>query len=114
MSTPNSEEMRRYFELDGSPVSPYAGDERAHCALASGSALSGTGPEVLAYLDRLQLGERVIETGECCMKGVLGTVYRSKMDGCLCVMWELPQGKMGTSMTWGTRRVSGVPNDQAD
>jgi hypothetical protein len=71
-------------------------------------ALSGTGPDVLAYISALQPGELVIETGESCMKGIRGKVYESKTGG-TCVMWDMPRGpKMGTSVTWGTRRISDI------
>lgn len=73
-----------------------------------------TSPENLAYISALKVGERVIEMDESCMKGILGTVYESADRG-TCVMWELPTTKwdkatkMGTSVTWGTRRVSDLP-----
>ena len=76
----------------------------------AGSALSGTGPEVLDYLHTLKPGERVIETGQSCMTGVQGVVYESTTGGGTCVRWELPEGKMGTSVTWGTRRLTDLPN----
>ncbi len=70
--------------------------------------LKGIEADVLAYITSLKSGEKVIETGESCMKGKKGVVYlklhafgRDKHD--VCVMWE---GKMGTSVTWGTRRVT--------
>lgn len=68
--------------------------------------LKGTGPEVLAYLQGLQVGERVIETGQSCMFGKVGTVYQSTSGGGICVRWELEEGRMGTSVTWGTRRLA--------
>lgn len=79
-------------------------------AVGTCSELSGTGPEVLAYLQSLKVGERVIETTHSCMFGKRGTVYESKSGGGTCVAWELPEGIMGTSVTWGTRRLSDVPN----
>lgn len=58
------------------------------------------------YLNSLQPGEEVIETGRNCNTGMKGTVYRSPRHGALCVMWE---NNMGTSVTHGTRRVSENP-----
>lgn len=40
MSTSNTDDMRQHFEPDGSPARPPIGDAGAHCAPASGSALS--------------------------------------------------------------------------
>jgi len=59
------------------------------------------------YLNSLQVGDEVIEAGPCCMIGVRGVVYRSESPPHgLCVMWDCPEGKMGTSVTWGTRRLA--------
>lgn len=64
----------------------------------------------LAYISALKPGEEVIECGNSCMKGIMGTVYRNDA-GVLCVMWDMPTTKwdkackMGTSITWGTRRT---------
>ena len=58
--------------------------------------------ETKEYLNALQPGESVVETGDNCMIGAKGTVYIGKL-GEVCVMWE---NKMGTSVTWGTRRIS--------
>ncbi len=71
--------------------------------------LTGTGPDVLAYLKSLKPGEEVIETGESAMKGVKGVVYTSVTHHDTCVRWDLPEGKMGTSVTWGTRRLTDLP-----
>lgn len=63
--------------------------------------------QVREYLNSLREGERVIETGQSCMTGRKGTVYIK--DKYPCVLWDkLPgdTGQMGTSATWGTRRVS--------
>lgn len=49
-------------------------------------------------------GDRVIETGKSCMLGCTGTVYKNSR-GFECVLWDGPE-KMGTSVTWGTRRIS--------
>lgn len=65
-----------------------------------------TSEENLAYISGLKAGERVIEMGQSGMHGVKGTVYESENGAGTCVMWELPDGKMGTSVTWGTRRIS--------
>jgi hypothetical protein len=68
--------------------------------------------QVKDYLNGLQVDERVIETGESCMTGRTGTVYISQNEatkGAICAMWDcLPgeDGRMGTSVTWGTRRIS--------
>jgi hypothetical protein len=62
-----------------------------------------------AYLQGLQVGDKVIEIGECGTKGVKGTVYISENEGptkgSLCVRWE---NGMGTSVTHGTRRLIDV------
>lgn len=60
----------------------------------------------LAYITSLKPGEEVIECGESGMKGVKGVVYISKSHGDVCVMWNVGKQKMGTSVTWGTRRIS--------
>ncbi len=64
----------------------------------------------LAYMHSLQPGEEVIECGVCCMKGAHGVVYRNA-EGSICVRWDLPEGKMGTSVTWGTRRITDLSSD---
>lgn len=56
----------------------------------------------LAYMDTLQVGERVIETAHTCQKGMLGTIYKND-KGHLCVLWS---DGLGTSVTWGTRRIN--------
>jgi len=64
--------------------------------------------QVRKYLKSLKEGERVIETGQSGMTGRKGTVYLKKDDGSPCVMWDLlpgDEGRMGTSATWGTRRI---------
>lgn len=68
----------------------------------------GIGSDVLVYLNKLEVGERVIEAGQSCMLGIYGTIYLSKSDDVKCVRWELPEGSMGTTITWGTRRVTDV------
>lgn len=69
------------------------------------------------YLKSLKVGERVIETGRSCMRGATGVVYRSKNKGtyrAMCVLWDLPDGKMGTSITHGTRRITDVLKEHDD
>lgn len=72
-----------------------------------------TSPENLAYIRALQPGEEVIECGESCMKGCKGVVYLSKDGGGTCVRWDTSKRNMtpkaawmGTSVTWGTRRIA--------
>lgn len=67
-----------------------------------------TSPANLAYISALKNGEEVVECGESAMKGTKGTVYLNETDD-VCVRWWPPEGAMGTSVTWGTRRVSDVP-----
>ncbi len=65
-----------------------------------------TDEEVRTYLRALKPGEQVVETGESCMKGKRGIVYLSENEstkGSICVRWE---DGMGTSATWGTRRIN--------
>lgn len=61
---------------------------------------------IIDYLNGLKPGERVIETADTCLKGMQGTVYISENEGVtkgsLCVLWD---NKMGTGVTWGTRRI---------
>lgn len=72
-----------------------------------------TDEKYLEYINGLYVGERVVETTKSGMYGRCGEVYRSDRDGGLCVRWDaLPGegGRMGTSITWGTRRVHDVVN----
>lgn len=68
--------------------------------------------EIQEYLGNLKPGERVVETSPGMMHNIEGTVYLSEegmSKGCLCVLWETKKmfgGKMGTSTTWGTRRLT--------
>lgn len=69
--------------------------------------------EMRDYIFSLKVGERVIETGQSCMFGAVGTVYISDNEGTRgtkCVMWEWPKNAagMGTSVTHGTRRIKEV------
>lgn len=72
----------------------------------------------LRYLKSLKEGDRVVETGMSGMWGAIGVVYKSKNKGqtygSMCVMWDLPEGKMGTSITHGTRRVKDVLRDKSN
>jgi hypothetical protein len=71
-----------------------------------------TDEEFVEFVKGLQPGERVVETGDCGMKGRTGEVYISDGEmtkGAKCVRWDaLPgeTGRMGTSVTHGTRRVT--------
>lgn len=62
--------------------------------------------EFIEYVKSLQIGEKVIETGQSCMHGKTGTIYISEKEGptfgSKCVKWE---DGMGTSVTHGTRRI---------
>ena len=74
----------------------------------------GLTAEANHYLNNLQVGDEVIEAGQSCMTGARGVVYRSVSPPYgLCVMWEYPDGKMGTSVTHGTRRLTDVEIIQA-
>jgi hypothetical protein len=74
-----------------------------------------TSEENLAYINSLKVGEEVVEMGHSCMYGKRGVVYLSEDGHGTCVRWNLPTTKydkatwMGTSVTWGTRRISDVP-----
>lgn len=60
---------------------------------------------VRAYLNTLQVGERVVETSiGHAYHGITGTVYKNS-DGYLCVSWDTVP-VMGTSVTYGTRRMA--------
>lgn len=62
---------------------------------------------IATYINSLQDGERVIETGRNGMFGRQGTVYHNDRNH-VCVMWDsLPgeKGRMGTTATYGTRRL---------
>lgn len=62
--------------------------------------------ENLAYISSLKPGEEVREVGHSCMEGARGVVYLDA-EGHTCVRWDLGEdGFMGTSVTWGTRRIS--------
>lgn len=66
-----------------------------------------TDEEIREYLNSLEPGDEVIETGLSCMTGKTGVVYISDNPGptlgSKCVKWE---NGMGTSVTWGTRRIA--------
>jgi hypothetical protein len=70
----------------------------------------GISDEARDYLAGLKEGERVIECGQSGIAGHLGTVYISDRSGTptVCVRWDKRPGEtgsMGTSATWGTRRL---------
>jgi len=68
--------------------------------------------DVRAYLMGLKPGERVQETGVSGIYGRQGDVYLSKSGGGVCVLWDAApgeEGRMGTSVTWGSRRLADVP-----
>ena len=70
-----------------------------------------TDDEVRAYLKGLKAGERVQETGVSGLYGRQGDVYLND-KGDVCVLWDEGRGeggRMGSSVTWGARRVSDVP-----
>jgi len=69
-------------------------------------ALPKTEEEILAYLQGLQPGERVRETGNS-MTNQEGDVSINGR-GSVCVLWDPFEdgNRMGTSITYGTRRVS--------
>ena len=63
---------------------------------------------VIAYLKGLKAGERVVETGRSGLQGREGTVYLNE-KGDICVLWDKrpgENGQMGSSVTWGARRVN--------
>jgi hypothetical protein len=63
------------------------------------------GLHVAFYIAGLQVGERVIETEPSnCMHDMTGVVY-TNADGIRCVRWD---NGLGTSITWGTRRITEV------
>ena len=62
------------------------------------------------YADTLKAGERVIEAGVSGMFGMEGVIYFCK-EGRQCILWDEQKhdsGQMGTSVTYGARRVSDV------
>ena len=66
--------------------------------------------DVQAYLQSLAPGDRVIELGESCMKGIKGTVFKND-DGVQCVRWDMKgdePGQLSTSITWGTRKLDKI------
>lgn len=70
----------------------------------------GISDEARDYLAGLKEGERVIECGQSGITGHLGTVYISEQSGTptVCVRWDKRPGEtgsMGTTATWGTRRL---------
>lgn len=57
------------------------------------------------YLCGLQVGERVVETGQSMMTGWQGTVVMGSRG--VCVKWDnlIENGRLTTSLTHGTRRI---------
>lgn len=73
-----------------------------------------TDKQTIDYLNSLKEGERVVEINNTCMRGRRGTVYHK--NGYPCVLWDAEpgeKGRMGTSATWGTRRITDVGYGQA-
>jgi hypothetical protein len=74
--------------------------------------------EIQAYLQKIQPGQRVVETGESALRNRRGLTYIGS-HGNVCVLWdyasdETPDcGQMGTSLTGGTRLLAdaGLPFD---
>ena len=61
--------------------------------------------ELRDYLNALQEGDEVIETGRNGMQGLKGTVYYPE-HGSPCVKWVMNDGAiMGTAATAGTRLI---------
>ena len=69
-------------------------------------------PDLGVYLRALRVGDRVVETSLSATVGAIGVVYISRNKGpsygSKCVMWDLKDGKMGTSVIGGTRLVTDV------
>ncbi len=67
--------------------------------------------EFREFVNSLKVGEWVIETSLTCQHGMKGEIYvpdTGPAKGCKCVLWEpFPgdTGRMGTSVTSGTRRL---------
>ena len=75
-----------------------------------------TDEEVRQYLRGLKPGERVVETGKCCMTGREGTVYLNDRQ-LPCVKWDKLEGDTGhlsTAATWGTRRIPDAEAENND
>ena len=67
----------------------------------------GIGQAVIDYLNSLLPGELVVECGQSCMLGCVGTVVSGKHG--TAVQWDPQEGETGlmtTSVTWGTRRLN--------
>jgi hypothetical protein len=92
------------LERDGTVISADA----QTCKKGSMIADNPTQAEYNAYVASLVPGDRVVETSVWNMRtGKFGTVYINDR-GDVCVMWDGPE-RMGTSITWGTRKVSDTP-----
>jgi hypothetical protein len=74
--------------------------------------------ELQAYLQKIQPGQRVVETGHNAFHQRRGLTYIGS-HGNVCVLWDYAQdedpdcGQMGTSLTGGTRLLAdaGLPFD---
>jgi hypothetical protein len=77
-----------------------------------------TDQKTIEYLKTLKPGDRVIETDQSGTTGWLGTVYISTNEmtkGSTCVLWDALPGEtdqIGTSVTFGTRRINDIPHLQ--
>lgn len=72
----------------------------------------GIGQDVVDYLNTFQDGDRVIEREpSSCMYLRQGDVYTAEHQGrpCKCIRWDAQAGetgRMGTSVTWGARKIN--------
>ena len=79
--------------------------------------LPKTEEDLKIYWNSLEEGERVIETGVSGMYGRTGVVYmddKRETSPNKCVRWDTLDGEvgyMGTSITWGTRRLTDIKSD---
>ena len=88
------------------PNSPaVAGCQQEPCSPSLGCSIE----EFRAFVETLQVGERMIERGQSMMTGETGTVVMSRTPGHgKCVKWDTKfrEGSgMVTSITGGTRRL---------
>ena len=96
------------------PNSPaVAGCQQEPCSPSLGCSIE----EFRAFVETLQVGERVIERGQSMMTGETGTVVMSRTPGHgKCVKWDTKfrEGSgMVTSITGGTRRLQENAQSQA-
>ena len=99
--------------LGGSPVITAehieTGEQIDFCGDSVARMIADT--KILEYLESLKLGERVIETGQCALKGRLGWVVQSSLQAGVAIQWDTADGETGrltTSPTWGTKRLDDV------